>query len=83
MPVVTQEVTTREVKTMVVGTDADGKPVQIGDEVVLKLQVTGIRPIVDPETGAHVREDLELGFVKDNGYVLHFCVTDSRMVRKA
>jgi hypothetical protein len=59
MPAVTQAVTVQQ--EIQVALDADGKQLKVGDKVVLNLEVTGIHPVLDNETGKEVGQNVELG----------------------
>jgi hypothetical protein len=84
MPVSVEQVQRTERVAVSVAQDSAGVVLHIGDDVsLLPFRVTGIREMLDPETGLYSHDLLELGFVKPNGYVLHMGVFDSRMVKKS
>ena len=82
MPQVSKDVTTQEKVDVAIG--CDGKNIEVGDYVNLKLLVTRIRIVID-ETSPNGEEKgqlLELSEVKENGYKLHTIVCDSKLCKK-
>lgn len=82
MPVIKESVAITQERESICALDSAGQTVKIGDTVTLTFEVTHIRCGFDPETGAPGRDEVELAIVKPNGYRLHFCTVDARMVQK-
>jgi hypothetical protein len=64
--------------------DGAGEELKVGDTVTITYKVTGIHPIIDPESGKHLedRHDINLSRVLADGSARHTISCPSHWVKK-
>jgi hypothetical protein len=82
MPVIQKQQSVTETVEVPVSKDAAGVELNIGDTVTLTFKITHIHCRLDGETGLPTTDDLELSFVKPNGYHVHMGTFPATMVNR-